>query len=144
MRGRAWVKTVSFCTHLGAQPQKANATLANPTNTNKKMTMTRTTKLNRLALVLVAALFVASLLLSTASADGHENSTASADTCMTSDHFHTEDGSTCYCWGSKNYDTCGECKDGATFSTHYKCMCGGAVVQCGAMVRAASSFPTAG
>ena len=129
MRGRAWVQNSQFLHTPCAQPQKANATLANPTNTNtnKTMTMTRTTKLNRLALVLVAALFVASLLLSTASADGHENSTASADTCMTSDHFHTKDGSTCYCWGSKYYDTCGECKDGATFSTHYKCMCGGAV-----------------
>ena len=132
MRGRAWVKTVSFCTHLGAQPQKANATLANPTNTNKKMTMTRTTKLNRLALVLVAALFVASLLLSTASAD--ENSTASAAPSTMSDHVHTADGSTCYCCGSEYFSSCGTCKNKASWvAGGYDCStcagdkkCGGA------------------
>merc|ERR1712216_848252 len=118
----------SFCTHIGAQPQKANATLANPTNTNtntnKTMTMTRTTKLNRLALVLVAALFVASLLLSTASAE--ENSTAT-----TSEHFHTAEGSTCYCCGSEYFSSCETCKNGATWSTAYNCEdCAGSA-QCG-------------
>merc|ERR1712216_194879 len=107
----------SFCTHIGAQPQKANATLANPTNT-------RTTKLNRLALVLVAALFVASLLLSTASAE--ENSTAT-----TSEHFHTAEGSTCYCCGSEYFSSCETCKNGATWSTAYNCEdCAGSA-QCG-------------
>ena len=134
MRGRAWIQNSQFLHTPRAQPQKANATLANPTNTNtnKTMTMTRTTKLNRLALVLVAALFVASLLLSTASAD--ENSTASAAPSTMSDHVHTADGSTCYCCGSEYFSSCGTCKNKASWvAGGYDCStcagdkkCGGA------------------